>query len=474
MRKKSIISILLVLLIVVMATFTLFACSNKGPSANDDDYQKEVEQREKDREDDDYEYDPGESIDLDQLNEGAYPATLAPLFYDIEIEEIQAGVQPSATSLQIREAVLAIYNVANRSRKEAEDSLMIQHTDSGMMIFNGFELKSGNAWYYQLPTEAPFPLDSLSYAAVAYTYDSETFYFVRLDDRSYPQCRGVDVFPYAKFLRYEEATAYNFDDFRAQRYFLDDQLELCNMKFSLDLIDETSEISYDADAHVYSVKLVVNVGADADALKEWYMQAMLEGNRYAPFNATCDYRIYDKWIATFEVWDNGYIKSLRYDEKWQGKNNDGKNSLASATAFSEFKFFYGNDEILGIIQTDPRYQSLSAEEKEQLTSLSDYVDFFIPPISAVPLRPWQIALIVLGCVIFVIIVIVVSVEVSVKTGRLPKLAAKREAAKQRKLAKKAAKKGIPLEQASPEVQVDEVQEEAPAESEELPDIPDQE
>ena len=454
MRKKSIISILLVLLIVVMATFTLFACEKSGPSAHDD-YQSEVEQKQKDREDDDYEYEEEEDIDPTKLNDGTYPATLPSLFYDIETEEIQAGLQQSATTLQVREAVLVAYNVANRSRKQAENSLMIQHTDSGMMIFNGFELKSGNAWYYQLPTEAPGLLDFLSYTAVAYTYDSETFYFVRLDDRSFPKCRGVDVFPYAKFLRYEDATAYDFEGFKARRYFLDDQLELCNMKFSLDLIDDSSEISYDADSHVYTVKLVVNTGVDADALKEWYFQAFSEGNSN-PQSPKISYRTYDYWYATIEIWDNGYVKSLRYDEKWGSDN-----AVVGSTAFSEFKFFYGEDEILAIIQTDPRYQSLSADEKAQLTSLASYVTFFIPPISAVPLRTWQIILIALGCAAFVVIVIVVSIEVAVKCGKLPKLAAKREEAKQKRLAKKAAKNGEILPTEEPAEEPDDVPVEEP-------------
>ena len=92
---------------------------------------------------------------------------------------------------------------------------------------------------------------------------------------------------------------------------------------------------------------------------------------------------------------------------------------------------------------------MSAEEKAQLTSLVDYVTFFIPPISAVPLRPWQIALIALGCAVFAVIVIVVGIEVAVKKGRLPKLAAKREADKQKRLAKKAAKNGEPIAQDEP-------------------------
>lgn len=461
MRKKSIILITTVLLIGILSLVLLYSCTNKsGPSAHDD-YQSEVDQKQKDREDDDYEYEDEDIVDPTQLNEGVYPSTLPSLFYDMETEAIQDGLQEGATTLQVRTAVLSAYNVANRSRKQAENSLMIQHTDSGMMIFNGFELKSGNAWYYQLPTEAPGLLDFLSYTAVAYTYDSETFYFVRLDDRSFPKCRGVDVFPYAKFLRYEDATAYDFEGFKAQRYFLDDQLELCNMKFSLDLIDDTSEISYDADSHVYTVKLVVNTGVDADDLKEWYFQAFSEGNSN-PQSPKISYRTYDYWYATIEIWDNGYVKSLRYDEKWGSDN-----AVVGSTAFSEFKFFYGEDEILAIIQTDPRYQSLSADEKAQLTSLVDYVTFFIPPISAVPLRTWQIILIALGCAIFAVIVIVVGIEVAVKKGRLPKLAAKREADKQKRLAKKAAKNGEPIAQDEPveneDVPVEETEPQEPTE-----------
>ena len=101
MRKKSIILITTVLLIGILSLVLLYSCTNKsGPSAHDD-YQSEVDQKQKDREDDDYEYDPGESIDLDQLNEGSYPSTLPSLFYDMETEAIQDGLQEGATTLQV-------------------------------------------------------------------------------------------------------------------------------------------------------------------------------------------------------------------------------------------------------------------------------------------------------------------------------------------------------------------------------------
>ena len=119
MRKKSIISILLVLIIVSLFAFTLFACSKSGPSATDD-YQAEVDQRQKDREDDDYEYQEEEIVDPTQFNEGSYPSTLPSLFYDIETEAVQDGLQEGATTLQVRQAVLSAYNVANRSRKAVE------------------------------------------------------------------------------------------------------------------------------------------------------------------------------------------------------------------------------------------------------------------------------------------------------------------------------------------------------------------
>ena len=60
-------------------------------------------------------------------------------------------------------------------------------------------------------------------------------------------------------------------------------------------------------------------------------------------------------------------------------------------------------------------------------------------VNTINLGFFEILGIVLGCIAAVVIVIVVTIEVLVKQGKLPKLAAKREKAKQKRLAKKAAK-----------------------------------
>ena len=442
MRKKTLILITIVLLIAILSTLVLYSCTNKsGPSASDD-YQKEVEQKQKDREDDDYEYEEEEVVDPTQLNEGVYPSTLPSLFYDIETEEIQAGLQQSATTLQVREAVLVAYNVANRSRKQAENSLMIQHTDSGMMIFNGFELKSGNAWYYQLPREAAF--DGLSNTQVAYTLDRETFYYAKLDSSSGAKCHDIDTFPYGEFILTEAPKAYDFDGYREHRFFLDDQLELCNMKLMLDLIDETSSISYDSETHVYTIVLNIDCdGGDTNLLKEWAAQAQAEANSEMEVERT-----YEKWDSVIEVWDNGYVKSFEYDEYWKGTIDAGfTKAELDGPATSYFKFFYEEDEIMTLLEQDTRYNALSDEDKELMTTPLSFIEMYCgAEISRGNLVSWQIALIAIASVVFVVIVVVVTIEVLVRVGKLPKLAAKREAAKQKHLAKKAAKKGESVEQ----------------------------
>ena len=373
--------------------------------------------------------------------EGAYPSALASNISGEELVIIGLGLQEGATPEQVREAVFVMYNVANRSRKTADLSLMIQHTVSGSgvsaMTFNGFEIKSGNAWYYQLPREAG--MDFLCNAQVAYTHDSETFYYAKIDDSCQAKCSGIDVFPYAEFLLTEKPKAYDFDGFREHRFFLDDQLELCNMALTLDLVDETSEIDYDAENHVYTVRLVVDCdGASEEELKAWAAQAQAEANSEMVVE-----RHYQYWNATIKIWDNGYVKSLDYEEYWTGKIA-GTFDL-DGPAESHFNFFYIEDEILAFLEQDPRYAKLSEEEREAILTPLDYIEFYSgAEIDAKPLKSWETALIVIGCVLFAVIVTVVGVEVAVKKGRLPKLAAKREAQKQKRLAKIEAKRQAKL------------------------------
>ena len=434
MQKKRVWLHLFAIAVIAVSMFSLFAC-NKDASH------------------------------MINLYEGSYPDMLDSNFEGDELAVINAGLLENATEEQLRTAVLTAYNVANRSRRTADTSLMLQHTQTtnGLMLFNGFELKSGNAWYYQLPTQWTEPLlaEFISYTTVAYSLDGETYYFAHLGSESNPICNELNVFPYATFYLSEELQPYTFEEYKNERRFcLDDQLELCNLKMTLELIDKTSEIIYDAENHVYKVKLVVDCSLDKETMKEWYLQAMLEGNKYARIEAAkCKSRNYYYWYADIEIWDNGYVKSLNYYEKWDS------NSSASSEAVSNFKFYYLDDEIMAIATQDPKYTALSEEQQELMTSPQSFVEMYceapITPPDQIkrPLTPLAIFGIVFGCVAFAIIVIVVGVEVAVKKGRLPKLAAQREAQKQKRLAKKAAKEAAKSpEQDSGEIVFKETQE----------------
>ena len=407
MQKKRVLLLIVALLVVVLSTTALFACNkdeNKTRHALD-------------------------------LEEGTYPSALPSNFQGDELATVTAGLSSTASVADVKAAVFAAYNVANRSRLSADLSLMIQHTESGSgisaMTFNGYTLRSGNAWYYQLPREAAF--DGLSNTQVAYTLDRETFYYAKLDSSSGAKCHDIDVFPYGEFILIQAPKPYDFDGYREHRFFLDDQLELCNMKLILDLIDETSSISFDATEHIYTVKLNIDCdGGDPALLKEWAAQAQAEANSEMEVE-----RKYEKWDAVINIWENGYVKSLEYDEYWTGKigsfNLDGP-------AKSYFKFFYEEDEIMALLKQDSRYGALSEEKKELMTTPRAFIEMYCgAEIGRPNLVSWHIALIVLSCIIFAVIVIVVTIEILVKKGKLPKLAAKREAAKQKKLAKKQAK-----------------------------------
>ncbi len=414
MQKKRALLLIVALLIIVVSSTVLFACNK----------------------------DKGQRQHALDLEEGTYPDMLPSLFNSEELAKINAGLSSTASVDAVKEAVFTIYNVANRSRKVTDTSLMIQHTESGSgvsaMDFKGYILKSGKSWYYQLPREAAF--DALSNTQVAYTLDQETFYYAKLDANSGAKCHDIDTFPYGEFILTEAPKAYTFDEYREHRFFLDDQLELCNMKLILDLVDETSSISYNAEDHIYTVHLNIDCdNGDLDLLKEWAAQAQAEANSEMEVERT-----YEKWDSIFEVWENGYVKSLEYDEYWKGKI--GSFDL-DGPATSYFKFFYDEAEIMALLKQDTRYNALPEEDKEAMVSPLEFIEMYCGTEIGKPnLVSWQIGLIVFGCIAFAVIVIVVGIEVAVKKGRLPKLASKREAAKQKRLAKKNAKKGIQPEE----------------------------
>ena len=162
------------------------------------------------------------------------------------------------------------------------------------------------------------------------------------------------------------------------------------------------------------------------------------GNAYNPLGTSVSSRTYYYWYADIEVWDNGYVKSLDYYEKW-----DSPNIMVNSEAVSNFNFYYNEEKIMAILKQDPKFTALSEEQQATFTSPDKFVDFYCTAevSDAIVLLSWHILLIVLGCVIVVVVAIVVTIEVLVKKGKLPKLAAQREAAKQKRLAKKNAQNG---------------------------------
>ncbi len=375
-----------------------------------------------------------------------------------DLAVIEAGLAQGADETAKKNAVIALYNVANSSRIEDNLSLMVQSTLMGILPFGGisedytfesdtppvgivnmrgFTLRNGQNWYNEfvaemLENELSFIMAEMT-TMVKVNYhlasDPDAYYFNIIKTSQVEADCDIVRFPYSSYKLIQQASKYDLDQYKDKANVLDAPNEIYNMKFVADIIADGATITHENG--VYKVHFAVDPKADKALLEEWYrlpQKDMKEGNQ--------EIKAYLRYICDFEVWDNGYAKSYVADYARDA-------GMGSGITLDKFNYLWNEDEIMDIISSDYRLDDYSILERQSmgLDSVDGYINYYInADIVKGKLQPLYIALIVIACVVAVAIAIVIVIEVLVRKGKLPKLAAKREAAKQKRLQKKEAKK----------------------------------
>lgn len=384
-----------------------------------------------------------------ELPEGAYPSTLTNLISSENLDVINAALDVNASETAVKDAVMLLYTIANGSRDIAATSLMVQKTDMtpamdlGYVAMRGFTLKEGDRWFYQFAAQgvsedetAALFLNAFGSQQLQIGYtkgDGKYYYFKEMSEK--PECDcSLTMFPYANFKVTRSLDLYETeDDFQAARYYLNSQLEINNMNLCKEIIKDGAKITYDASAHLYKVEFEVDcVNGNQDLLKEWYACAnkdmMDSGNKILGYNY---------WTATMEVWDNGYVKSFVSDEDRRAGSGSGPfGEIAGGQTTNAYEYLYGVNEIRELLAEDARFN----QGTRGTFSIEEFLDGYEAiannkqPASMGKLT--KIIIIVVVVVVVVIVGIIVLIEVLVKKGKLPKLAAKRQKRKEKRMAKK--------------------------------------
>lgn len=382
------------------------------------------------------------------LSHGSYPSTLQNLMSSERQQTINAGMAEDATQEEKKQAVMALYEVANRSRIDTQTSLVVQESDAGIsmgtVLMHAINLRSGDKWFYQLATQVEtgdaflntIMVAFAGFLKVGYTLgNGEYYYFNALGPQFECDC-SLATFPYATYVIPEDQHAFENsmteEELQVKLHYLESQYEICNMAFCAEIIADDPQITYNAEEHFYTVAFEVDTeNANPALLEEWWAlpkEDMKDGGQ--------ELNRFRSYKATLEVWENGYAKAFEsYADKDAG-------TLASGKPVDKFKYFWNEEEIMGLLHEDERIDVTEFEE-DAFDDASDYIMYysnpsFVPPSKALTI--FEILGIVAGCIVFVIIVIVVSVEVAVKKGKLPRLAERRAARKAKREAKKAARR----------------------------------
>ncbi len=373
---------------------------------------------------------------------GSRPDSLTPLMSAEDKAFVDSAMTSSDEAVK-KQAVMTLFNMANRSRIDTHTSLVLQESDAGNpmgdIVMHAFKLKVGDKWYYQLATQVEtgnaFLNELMSafagFIKIGYSTGKDQNYFFNAFGPQFECNCEMTTFPYASYVIPEGTDIFNKvmsdEEFLEALYCVESLFEINNMKFVADIIADGAEITYNEEEGFYTVKFSVDMNADPDLIADWMALPVKD---MAVGGQTLEY--YEYYNATLEVWDNGYAKSY-------ASNSSREAGMGSGKPSDKFEYIWNEQEILKLLKEDAR---ITEDYQDIVVSIEDYVDYYSnPSFVERKLTSLEIAGIVIGCLVAVVIAIVVTIEVLVKQGKLPKLATQRERAKQKKLAKKASKKG---------------------------------
>jgi len=354
-------------------------------------------------------------------------------------------------------AVMALFDTANKSRIETQKSLVVQESLANAkgvaaalnanILMHSFNLRNGEKWYYQLATTVDtgeavgnsLITEFAGYLKVGYCLgtdddgDGETDYYYYGDIGAEYNCDcSVTTFPYAKFTfpkglkPFEKSMT--LEQFNDKLNVLHEIHEINNMDFTASIIGEDAKITYKDG--VYRAEFSVDMEASQELLEKWFAMPkkdMAVGGQ--------ELKYYNYYKATLEVWNNGYAKYFE-------SSADREAGMGSGSPVDKYSYLWDEEEIVNLVCTDTAIAEFNenAADEDKIDSIDDCIAFYTNhdnfTFVAKKLGIFEIIGIVAGCIVAVIIAIVVTVEVLVKKGKLPKLAKRRADKKAKRLAKK--------------------------------------
>lgn len=376
----------------------------------------------------------GNAISSDfELPEGGKP-TLDNRITAEQQAVIDAGLNGSDKELQ--DAILTLYTVANESRFEKINSLMLQESVMGInpggganmqmetslaqVLMHGFTLTTPKTYYNQFAAEAHTdnPIGSLvgafsTMAKISYKTEDDKYFFVSMADDALECDTDVAGFPYATFKLLQQPEEYAYEDFLKETHTLNGIGEIYNLDYTTSELFDASKSTIKYENGLYSVHFEIDMSLDSKVLENWYRlpqeDMQVSGN-------SIDY--YHHFYCDFEVWDNGYVHSYYADYARQA-------GMASSVTTDKFNYIYNDDEIKDILMTDINLDGyLELEKREIVDNFDEFNERYINQDTVkAGLTMFDIILIVAGCVVGVIVILIIVLIILNalrKAGHMPK------------------------------------------------------
>lgn len=330
-------------------------------------------------------------------------------FTAAELATINAGMKDNASEEAVKKAIALIYNKANYNkihnvdsclavlRGEGSASLQIgSATPSGTMIVRGIKAQAGNEFYYQ--KAAPIMECSIDWLQATlegalnqqervYTNGTDIFLATGTLKGSAAKIKTgeleveTETVPFVKVNVPATINKYAAkSDFYTNGYYLEDPREITNFNITEDVIvlkDLEEGQSYielvevDDGSSYYLCRFSLDVTND---------NCVKVARQYLRDSAGSDDLEYGYFDVVLEVWNNGYLKQMHDDEKWEGNVKIG-GAKTSSTSWYETIVYYDYDEKLFTDEDAEEYEgddegaswvkNLIAHYKKEVQGISD-------------------------------------------------------------------------------------------------------
>jgi len=284
------------------------------------------------------------------------------------------------TEQEVKEAAMALYDLANDNKINAEKCVMIAQgagnatvggSAGGEMEVRAFRVQDNGSFYYQKGAKLVDTTIGMRDVVASVLDQQERTYYPGTGDlyRAYyvkgSKAKVGDKFsktipflqlgvPTSGSAYQELMEEYNYEAFQEKSLFCRDPKEINNFKYAADAIKNV-EFKHYVDEKYYEIIFDLDIPLDANGEVDTtspkyaaYSEIVKAARQYLRNSSKSDDLEFKEYHMIIQIWDNGYIKKFYDTEHWAGNATILGNvkGLSESTTYYECAFYWDYDSLV--------------------------------------------------------------------------------------------------------------------------------